>query len=283
MTILLAGARGKIARAVGADLMARGLKVRLASRDPWAAEPVAGAELVLLDLADPASAADVLAGVSQVFLYADPSTARSFVSAAETAGVAQVVLLSSAASQGDSDGAADPATDPHGAAERIIATGAFAATFLRPGAFMSNALFWAHSIRATGQVRLPYLDAEEAPIDELDLADVAVRVLLDGPGGTHDGRGYELSGPASMTRRRQVELIGEVVGVPVEPVDLTVDQAREELGRVMRSPARLQALLSYWSSRVGVPYPVNDTVDRLTGRPARPFADWVRANVAHFR
>ena len=276
MTVLVTGGRGKIARAVAEGLLAAGLDVRIASRGPAAIPP----PTVLLDFSAPASLDVAFQDVTQVFLYADPSTAQAFVDAAEAAGVKQVVLMSSAASHDDT---ASAEADPHGAAERVIATGSFASTFLCPGAFMSNAAFWSHSIKATGQVRLPYLHAEEAPIHERDIADVAVQVLLGGPGSEHDGQGYELSGPESMTRRRQIELIGEIIGIPVEPVELTPAQGREELGRAMRSEAQLESLMSYWASRVGVPYQVEHTVERITGRPARTFTTWTRENLAVFR
>ena len=89
---------------------------------------------------------------------------------------------------------------------------------------MTNAIYWSYAVRATGQIRLPYLDAEEAPIHEQDIADVAVQVLLDGPGAEHDGKHYPMTGPESMTRRRQIELITELTGVPIEAVDLTPDR-----------------------------------------------------------
>jgi len=261
MTILVTGGRGKIARAVATGLTAAGHDLRIASREP-SDVPAA----VVYDPADPAPAVD---GISQVFLYADQSSAPAFVAAAEAAGVKQVVLLSSLASHAGAE-------DPHAAAERIVGSGSYTTTYLQPGAFMSNATFWSHQARATGQIRLPYLEAEEAPIHEQDIADVAIRVLTDGPGNGHDGRGYPLTGPQSMTRRHQIELITEATGVPIEAVDLTPEQARTELP--MRNPAQLEALLSYWASRVGTPQPIEPAVELLTAHPGRPFTTWLNDN-----
>lgn len=275
MTILVTGGRGKIARVIQRGLTANGLDVRTASR-----EPVDLPSAVALDFADPASLASAMQDVTQVFLYANPDTAQVFVDAAEAAGVKQVVLLSSMSSHGDN---ADASGDPHAVAERLIATGSFATTFLQPGTFMSNAIFWSHSIRATGQVRLPYLEAEEAPIHGQDIADVAVQVLLDGPGSEHDGRAYALTGPESMTRRHQIRMIAEATGVPINAVDLTPDQARDENGRVMRNSGQLDSLLSYWASRVGSPHPIEPTVELLTGRTARTFTTWLDENLTTFR
>ncbi len=265
MPILVTGGRGKIARAVAAGLTASGHDVRVASREPSSVPSAVEY--------DPANPAPALRDISQVFLYADPASAPAFVAAAEAAGVKQVVLLSSMASQAGGD-------DPHSATERVISSGSYATTCLQPGAFMSNAMFWSYQAHATGQIRLPYLDAEEAPIHEQDIADVAIRVLLDGPGNGHDGREYVLTGPESMTRRRQIELITEITGARIEPVDLTPDQARAEMP--MRNPAQLEALLAYWASRVGIPQPIEPTVELLTSHPGRTFTTWLTDNPGLF-
>jgi uncharacterized protein YbjT (DUF2867 family) len=267
MTILITGGRGKIARAVTAGLVSAGRDVRIASRSP---QDLPGA--VAWNFDDPSSLAAALDGVTQVFLYAEPSTAALFTAAADAAGVRQVVLLSSMSSQADNDEAAG---DPHAETESLVGGGSYATTYLQPGAFMSNAMYWSHSIRATGQVRLPYLEAEEAPIHEQDIADVAVRVLLDGPGGEHDGRGYPLTGPESMTRRTQLAQVAEITGTSFEAVDLTPAEARIEMGAAMRRPAQLEALLSYWASRVGSPHPIEPAVEKLTGHSGRTFRTWL--------
>lgn len=255
MTILVSGSRGRIARAVHTGLVSAGREVRLASRSTG------------LDSADPASWATALKDISQVFLYSDPSTAAVFAEAAESAGVKQVVLLSSMSSQADNENAA---ADPHAAAERVLLDASFATTRLQPGTFMTNAIFWSHQVRALGQIRLPYLEAEEAPIHEQDIADVAIEVLLAGPGSVHDGRAYPLTGPESMTRRRQIEMITELTGVPIEPIDLSASQAREEMAASMRNPAQLESLMSYWASRVGSPHPLHPAGERRT------FSTWLK-------
>lgn len=74
--------------------------------------------------------------------------------------------------------------------ERLIATSGLQWTFLRPGMFATNALgWWAPQIRAGDVVRWPYLEVPTAPIDERDIAAVAVHTLTD-------------SGCASLTHSR---------------------------------------------------------------------------------
>src|SRR6266566_3615918 len=60
----------------------------------------------------------------------------------------------------------------------LIETSGLEWTFLRPGMFAANALsWWAPQIRVGDVVRWPYLATPTAPIDERDIAAVAVRAL----------------------------------------------------------------------------------------------------------
>ncbi|WP_425585916.1 SDR family oxidoreductase, partial [Streptomyces thioluteus] len=77
------------------------------------------------------------------------------------------------------DPAADPIARGHWAAEQALAASPITSTFLRPGAFATNALAWPHALRATGTVRLPVPDAHADPIHERDLAEAALAVLTD--------------------------------------------------------------------------------------------------------
>jgi hypothetical protein len=64
--------------------------------------------------------------------------------------------------------------------ELLIETSGLDWTFLRPAIFAGNALhWWAQQISAGDVVRWPYLSAPTAPIDERDIAAVALRVLTE--------------------------------------------------------------------------------------------------------
>jgi uncharacterized protein YbjT (DUF2867 family) len=283
VTILVTGVRGRIAAHVVTDLLAAGESVRAASGDPDAVELPDAVETVRLDLSapDPASLAEALHGVDSVFLYSEPRGIASFLDAATDAGVARVVLLSSlSAVRADAD-ASNPnlpplteATDPiawrHVAVERALADSGLPWTFVRPGMFATNSLRWAPAIRSEGAVRLARPGAEATPIHERDIAEVAVRALLE-PG--HDKQRYSLTGPASLNQRRQVELIGEAIGRPIRLIEITDDEAREQLAR-WGSPAIADRLIAGLVATDGKPAEPSDTVSRVLGRPARTFAEW---------
>ena len=154
--------------------------------------------------------------------------------------------------------------------ERQIRESGLAWTFVRPGMFAANALgWWAAQIREHDVVRWPYGDAATAPIDELDIAAVAVHTLLD---DVHSGADYVITGPQSLTQREQVLIIGDVIGRKLQFEEITPDDARRELGF---PPAAMNMLLNAWSAAVGLPAYVTTTVAEVTGRGARTFAEWV--------
>jgi uncharacterized protein YbjT (DUF2867 family) len=66
--------------------------------------------------------------------------------------------------------------------------------------------WWAPQIRAGDEVRWPYGAVETAPIDERDIAAVAVRALSE---ASLTGADFVLTGPAALSHARQVAVIGE--------------------------------------------------------------------------
>lgn len=151
---------------------------------------------------------------------------------------------------------------------------------LRPTAFAANTLrHWDHTVRAEGVVRAPYGDASIAPIHESDVADVAAALLLEhGP----TGQRYELTGPQSLTFRQQVGIIGESIGQGISFVEETPEEFRERMTRFVPAPI-VDGMLEAWASTVSRPAAVTHTVERITGHPARSYAQWASDHAADFR
>jgi uncharacterized protein YbjT (DUF2867 family) len=276
--ILITGARGHVAQAVVAQLLAAGVPVRAVSRDPESASLPAQVEVARANLAEPETLRAALDGVGRVFLYAEPQGIEGVLEAARAAGVEQIVLLSSSAVVARHP-EASPIAQRHLVVEQAIVASGLPWTFVRPGAFATNALQWAPSIKAAGLVRAPYPEAQMAPIHEQDIAAVAVAALVsDG----HAGQAYVLTGPESLTQRRQVELISEAIGRPIRFEALTTEQAREQFGRFMPPPI-VETFLGYLAAADGKPAPVLNTVQDVTGRPGRTFAEWATDHAADFR
>jgi hypothetical protein len=102
-----------------------------------------------------------------------------------------------------------------------------------------------------------------------------VALLVAGPGGPHDGTASRMTGPESLTRRREVQILAGVLGRQVRIEPLGPEEARAFLGAQM--PAFVvDSLLEYWAAYDGRPDPVTDAVESITGRPGRAFATWAR-------
>ncbi|MFE6870052.1 NAD(P)H-binding protein [Kitasatospora sp. NPDC057692] len=282
--VLVVGATGTVGRHVTAQLLERGTAVRALSRDPGRAAgrlPPA-AEVVTGDLTDPASLAAAARGVDAVFLvwpFAAADGAGAAVAALTAQGARMVFLSSAAVRDVPGRGPVSPGR-PDAELEAAIAGSGAPHTFLRPHGFMANALRWAAESRASGTVRGFGGGAGTTPVDERDIAAVAVRALT-GPG--HDGARHHLTGPASPTRAEQVRIIGEAIGRPVRWEELPRPEALRRMLASGWPPPVAEGALDLLAARIDAPEPVSDTVPAVTGRPARTLREWAAEHAEHFR
>jgi uncharacterized protein YbjT (DUF2867 family) len=175
----------------------------------------------------------------------------------------------------------------HAGIERLIEASSANWTFLRPGAFATNALmWWAQQVRAGDVVRWPYAGAVTSPIHERDIAAVAVRALCE---DGHGGAKYILTGPQSLTQRDQVLIIGDAIGRPLRFEEVPPEVARRELMKMMPTSIA-DMFIDAWqnveyagSSTIGKPAPVTSTVAEITGVPARSFHDWAFDHAVEFQ
>ncbi|KUM82010.1 NmrA family NAD(P)-binding protein [Streptomyces curacoi] len=275
--IVVTGATGNVGRALVERLAAADRPVRALTRDPQRAGLPAGAEVVRFEPDRPAA---LFAGATKLFLYiqAAGEQTAALLAAARAAGVRHVVLLSSGIIQDGAD-ETHPIHVMHATVERQIRDSGLAWTFLRPNAFAVNALQWAQQIRAGHTVRGVFADGLTAPIHEDDIAAVAERVLLD---DGHEGAVHRLTGPEAISNAGQVQAIGRAVGHDLRFVEVPPDQAGPELFPAV-PPHMLQALIKAFEATVGVTPEITDTVERITGTPARGFARWAEDHVDDFR
>ncbi|MFE5048925.1 NAD(P)H-binding protein [Streptomyces sp. NPDC056637] len=278
MTILVTGVRGRVGAAVLHQLHHAGAAVRPASADPDTAGALPGEPPAHLDLAAPDTFTHALKGIRKVFLYARPDTAERFVQEATAAGVEHVVLFSSLAIDAD-DAEDSPIARQHQGVEDALRGSGLGWTFVRAGALATNALQWAAPIRAGQGLRLAYPDTYSEPVHEADVAAVSTRALLD---DDHRGAVLRITGPESLSARRQAKLIAAAVGVPV-PVE-RVDRAehRAQLTAVLPE-AIADILLDYQKDRDGRPRAPLPDVERVLGRGAVTFAEWAREHASAFR
>ena len=279
MVVVVFGARGNVGRHVASGLLAAGETVRATSRKPDAAGVSPGVEVVAADLERPDTLPAALEGAEKVFLYAKPDGVEGFVEAAASAGVQHVVLLSSAAVV-TPDAERNPIARQHRTVELAIERSGIDWTFIRPGMFATNTLWWwQRPIRDKGVVRNPYPDGQTAPVHERDMAAVAVTALTR-PG--HRRQAYTVFGPESLTLRQQVEHIGNALGRPIRFEVISADEARAELSTTIPAIG-VETFLRHWAAHNGTPAQISTTVEDVTGRPARTFAQWAVDHADDFR
>ncbi|GAA4632986.1 NAD(P)H-binding protein [Actinoallomurus vinaceus] len=279
MVTVVFGARGNVGRYVADGLLAAGEQVRGTSRTPDVAGLPPRMKVVAADLERPETLPAALEGVDKVFLYTKPDGIEGFVEAAQAAGVRHVVLLSSGSVV--APGAEqNPIARQHRTVEEALERSGIAWTFIRPGMFATNTLWWwQRSIREQAVVRTPYPDAQTAPIHEKDMAALAVTALTE-PG--HRQRAYTMHGVESLTLRRQVEQIGDAIGRSVRFEVISVEEARAEMGKTMPAIG-VETFLRLWAACNGTPAQTSTIVEEITGRPARTFAQWARDHADDFR
>lgn len=274
MTVLVAGATGNVGRPLVEQLLAAGHRVRALTRDPAKARAnlPAGAEPVAGNLAETASLTAAFSGVSAVHLisfngadFSPLTNGAEIVDLAKNAGVRKVTVLKG-----------DVTKSP---LEEAVEAGGLEWTHLAPVEFMSNALEWAESVRTEGVVREAFADAKSAMIHEADIAAVAaIALTTDG----HAGREYWLTGPEALTPPEKVRTIAEGLGREVRYVELSKDEIVAQWRETGYSDDDIEFFLTMRTNPPEAGYTVLPTVEEVTGKPARTFAQWVRENAAAF-
>lgn len=276
-TILITGGTGKTARRLIPKLVDGGAAVRPASRGGGTGgQP--GAQGVHFDWHDTATWDGALDGVTAAYLVGpalDPKPDRAllpFLDRARAAGVRRAVLLSA---QGV--GYTDPDEVPMRRVELAVQESMPESTLLRPNWFMQNfdEGFWQPTIAGQGAFFLPSDDAKISFVDAEDIAAVAAAVLLT---ADHAGAEYTLTGPEALTHHGAAELISAAAGREVRYVPISDDEFRAALVGNGLDPGYAELLVGLFGvARAGLAAEVSDTVERVTGRPARSFAAYADA------
>jgi (4-alkanoyl-5-oxo-2,5-dihydrofuran-3-yl)methyl phosphate reductase len=280
--ILVTGATGTVGREVVAQLLAAGHQVRALVRQPSKAQVDARVQLVEGDLTKPDTLEDAVVGVDRIFSVAlGPTLAEqesALTRAAIRAGARHIVKLSVLGAGVDTKQPGVIAW--HSAAERAIDESGIRWTFVRPGVFMSNALYWRDMITMERRVFSNFGDGKVPVIHPRDVAAVAVRALTT-PG--HEGQVYALTGPEALSVADQVRIIERVVGARIDYVPVGDDLAREDMQKAAMPSYLADALLSFAPVvRAGNAAGVLGTVEEVTGRRALTFAEWAREHISMF-
>jgi (4-alkanoyl-5-oxo-2,5-dihydrofuran-3-yl)methyl phosphate reductase len=233
------------------------------------------------DLGDAASLSRAFAGVDVLFLVnSGPELAALDALAADVAkdaGVKRLVKLSSYDAREQNVGTGVW----HAAAEAAIRKRGVPFVFVQPSGFMSNALYWAKSIKTEGVLRSATGVGRIAFIHPLDIADVAVQALTR---PEYAGQSLPITGPEALTYAQMGAMIGAAIGKEVRYEDMSEEEVRAQQIAWGAPPALVEARLSIFRAiREGRLAKVTDTVETVLGRKPVAFGDWTAENTSAFR
>jgi uncharacterized protein YbjT (DUF2867 family) len=272
MTIVVTGATGNVGRPLVSELAAAGVPVRAVTRSPQTAGFPQGVEAVN----SASSAIDALAGASAVFLNSRAlgDELADIVALAKRSGVTKLVALS--AINADDDFSRQPSRfrgDRNKEVEQVSIDSGLDWVSLRPTVFASNFVgMWAAQIVAGDVVGGPYANASAAPIVETDIAAVAAQALL-----TDElvGQRIPLTGPQAFTNSELVEIIGTVLDRPLRYFEVPPEVVRQRFIGLGLGAEFADAYIAMLADALDKPALVTREVEKITGRPATTFAQWV--------
>jgi len=227
--ILVTGATSAVGTAVLKELLARKIPVRAFVHQPAAAERLEaqGAEALVGDMTERASAQKALQGIERVYLIA-PTTEQLFAiehlwaEEARKAGIYSIVKQSEI---GADPVSFSPLLQQHGRAEAAIRTSGVPYTILRTLYFMQNfGPMYAQSIRTSGVICAPLGDARISYVDARDVGAVAAQLLTE---EGHQDQQYEVTGPEVLSCGELAEIFSAVLHVPVRYTDISDEEARQ--------------------------------------------------------
>jgi uncharacterized protein YbjT (DUF2867 family) len=277
--ILVIGGRSKVGAALIGELLGRGEQVRALVR---AGEPAGhlatAAEVVTGDLADEASLVTAMAGVEKVFLLSSPhpDAVGWHRNAIDAARRTQVQLLVRSSILGADRESPAEFISAHTTCDRYLEDSGLPYVIVRPNLFLQN--IPESTIPAIDASGTFYADAGEARISMADTRDVAAvaAFALTEPG--YAGAHFDVTGPEALSYTDVAAKLTSVLGRRISYVGASDDAVRQALLGAGLTTWFAGALVGLYqdyrrSGTGGYAAQVTETVQRLTGRPARSLDD----------
>jgi uncharacterized protein YbjT (DUF2867 family) len=190
-------------------------------RDESKAQPLRdqGVEVVIGDLGKPETLDAAFSGVSKVYLVTSTNPdaveqASNAIAAAKRAGRPHLVRLSALVPEPVNETVLG--RQHHEIDDKIKASG-LPYTILRPTFFMQNTMMAAQTVACDGMVYMPMKDGRMGQIDVRDIVEVVVAILT---GEGHEGKVYELTGPASISFHDVAAGLSRALGKEVKYADV---------------------------------------------------------------
>lgn len=285
-TVLILGASGTIGKQVVKELKDTGVNIRITSRktDEVAQLTATGHDCRFLDLDDPTTFAFALAGVDRVFLLTGYTVgmltqSKTLVDAAVKAGVSHIVHVGVFAEW--------DTTDAHFAwhqmIEKYIEASGIAWTHLHPNMFM-EAITGAYLPKNLTYTTY-WQDRRVGYIASSDIAAIAAKVLIDGP-GRHAGKNYWLS-VESFNGKEIAQLMSEVTGLEIKCEEKGLEEFKELIAAWIANGAdswyagaNIEFVKQMLDGRMSYMSMVQNDIPYILGRPAKTVREYLTENKA---
>ncbi|MBB5939426.1 NmrA family NAD(P)-binding protein [Streptomyces zagrosensis] len=282
--IAVSGASGRIGGRVAQRLATAGVSQRLLARDPAKLPDLPGAIAApAAEYGDGVAMRRAIEGADTLFLVSARESADrvrehiTAVDAAVAAGVQRIVYVSF---QGAAPDATFTFARDHWHTERHIRGCGLPFTFLRDSFYL--AAFPAMT-SDDGVIRGPAGEGRVAAVAHEDVAGVAAAVLTS-DAGEHNGVTYDVTGPVSLSLAEVADTLGRVTGREIRYVAESHDEAYASRAGYDAAAWELAGWVSsYEAIAANEMSAVSDAVPRLTGSPARSFADYLREHPNSYR
>ncbi|GAA1970447.1 NAD(P)H-binding protein [Kitasatospora viridis] len=284
--IVVTGATGTVGSKVVVGLRERGESVRALLRDPAArpAEWDEGVQAVAADFADPASLDAALADADVIYLLVavHPEMEQhelNVIDAAVRSGRRpRIVLHAAAGVEYKPEGIRF--LSAHVAAHAHLQASGLPWTVIAPNGFYQNFLGTAAAVKQ-GNLTAPAGQAPVSWVDVRDVAEAAVAVLAT---EGHEGAVYTLTGPAGLTHAEIAEQLGAVAGREVAYTDADPQAALAGMLGAGLGQWRAEGIIELYALyAAGTAAAVSSDVEKLTGHPARSFAQFAADHADAFR
>jgi uncharacterized protein YbjT (DUF2867 family) len=275
MSVLVLGATGNIGPHVVRELVALGESPRVLVRDGDRARAMLGAagavDVRAGDMTDPATLDAAADGVDTVFLLSPhgfrmADAQLAVIRELRRTGI-RIVKISATSSAVNPDG--PHACRQHWEVERVLVESGQPYVILRPNAFMQVIVGQQllPALASTGRILNPIGDAGLSFVDARDVGAVAAQVITR---HDWDGQTLALTGPRAVTYPEIAELAAARTGTPTTVVDVSIADLRASLvGRGLADWEADHFAEMYGLFKSGESSFVTDTIEQVTGRPAR--------------
>jgi len=281
--IALTGATGNIGQIVVPALLKGGAEVTALVRDPEKAKGLKsqGVNVIGGEFTDAEAVQKAFEGAEAVLMIAPPGSDSAkqmsgLITAAKKSGKPHVVRMS--ALKAAADAPTENGRLHHESDTELIDSG-LPYTILRPHFFMQNIWMSIPSIKEEGKMYWGMGDGKMGMIDVRDIADVTVKILLD---GGHQGETLGPTGPETITFTQVAEVIAKHLGKEVSYVSVTFEQVKQSIIKMGWGEWGGQIMYDYSKAySEGWGDFTNDDVEKVTGNKSRSIERFVNEVLAH--